>query len=82
MKVMGNLNKGMTMWALIRDDDDGELRVIPEDIARDEYLNGRKYFGAWKLQVTNADKELLLTMARLTGGREEKLGHAVKFLED
>ena len=72
------------MWALICDTNDGELRVVAERTALDEYLNehksANKYTGKWALQVTNADKEVLLAMARLTGGREEHLDYAVCFL--
>lgn len=68
------------MWALICDVEDDELRVVTEGTARGEYLNGEKYSGTWKLQATNADRDLLLTMCRLTGGREEELDYAVCFL--
>ena len=71
------------MWALICDTNDGELRVVSEGTARKEYLNAdrraNKYNGKWELQATDTDKELLLAMARLTGGREETLDYAVCF---
>ena len=54
------------MWALICDTNDGELRVVDERTALDEYLNEHK--------------EVLLAMARLTCGREEHLDYAVCFL--
>jgi hypothetical protein len=71
------------MWALIRDTNDGEMRVITEDLARGEYLNthksANKYMGNWELQATNADKDVLRAMARLTGACEKTCDYAVCF---
>lgn len=67
------------MWALICDEEDGELRVVPEDIARDSYLRGKHFFGKWKLRTTNADEEVLLHMARMTGWYQETFGDVTVF---
>lgn len=67
------------MWALICDEEDGELRVVSEDVARGKYLNGSHYSGKWKLEATNADEVVLLHMAMLTGWEQRVLDDAVCF---
>ena len=64
-------------WALVRDDDDGELRVLKEHYALESYLNAdprsNNVTGNWELMATDTDRDALLAMARLSEQVERKV---------
>lgn len=58
-------------WMLLRDNDDGELRVVAESEVKD-YLENNDYTGDWEIVIRDKPLEELKVYCRLAHGAEHE----------
>jgi hypothetical protein len=62
-------------WMLLRDNNDGELRVVVESEVKD-YLENNDYTGSWEIVMRDKPLEELKAYCRLAhGSAHEKLSY-------
>lgn len=58
-------------WMLLRDNDDGELRVVVKSEVRD-YLKNNDYTGNWEIVMKDKPLDELKAYCRLAHGSEDE----------